>query len=362
MIEALYIHIPFCRHICAYCDFAKVMTGSFSHEKYLNVLLSEIEDLKIPDDSLKTIYIGGGTPSELSYEELDMLLSYLHSHFPSVEEFTMECNPESLNEEKVSLMKEKGINRVSLGVQTRDESILRILNRSHNNLDVDRALSLLKEKGIDNINLDFIYGLPSSSRKTLEEDLEYVKNSGCKHVSFYSLQIEEGTLLYNQNYQGLSEDEYREQYDFIKERLKEMGYLRYEVSNFSLPGYESKHNLTYWHDLPYYAAGLGAASYIGKERRINTKSMTSYLKKEFHPKLDILTLEDEEMEYLMLNLRLVFGFSLQEFENRFHKDFLSSYQKQINKVQDYVQVKNGYFSLKEEYIYTMDSILLDLIS
>ena len=361
MVKSLYIHIPFCEKICAYCDFAKVMNGTFSHASYLKILLQEIKDKNIPEDSLKTIYIGGGTPSCLTLSELDFLLSYLNKHFPSVEEFTLEANPESLSKEKIMLCQKYGVNRISLGAQSSNDKILKTLNRNHRNEDLIRCCHDLHELNFDNFNLDFIYGLPGMSKEDLENDIKLSLSLKSKHLSYYSLQIEKGTLLYNKHIKPTDDEVLREMYDYLLEKLHEAGYERYEVSNFALPGYESKHNLTYWHDENYYAAGLSASGYVENTRYTNTLSMTKYMKGKFDPVTERITPEGEEFEFLMLNLRLVSGFSLDTFSTRFHKDFLSSYQKEINRVKDYVEIKNGYFAIKKEYLYTMDQILLELL-
>lgn len=361
MVDALYIHIPFCDHICSYCDFPKVLCGTFSQRQYMDTLLWELESHNIPEDSLKTIYLGGGTPSALSLDCLESLLSYLHRHFPSVEEFTMECNPESLSKEKIELAKRYGVNRFSIGVQTARQDILKKLNRAHTNEDVIRCVQDLKRCGIDNYNLDFIYGLPSQNEADVLDDVCFALSLSPKHLSFYSLQIEEGTLLYSKHIPAVSDDTYATEYEMILSALKKNGFQRYEVSNFAIPSYESKHNLTYWHDREYYAAGLGASGYLGNLRYANTKSMNHYLQKNFRYQQEILSKGDEEFEFLMLNLRLAQGFSLDEFQRRFQKDFLSSYQDSLKKVQDRVCIEEGRFFIREDYLYTMDNILLELL-
>ncbi len=329
MIKALYIHIPFCEKICAYCDFAKVMTGTFSHWDYLKVLLADIESQKIPYDSLETIYIGGGTPSCLSLDELDILLSYLYEHFPSVKEFTLEANPESLDKDKIRLCQMYGVNRISLGAQAANDDILKTLNRNHKTADLIRCCNDLHDLHFDNFNLDFIYGLPFMTKKDLDDDIALSLRLKSKHLSYYSLQIEEGTMFYNQKVEAQDDEVMREMYDYLRNKLQEAGFARYEVSNFAIPGYESRHNLTYWHDEEYYAAGLSASGYVNNIRFTNTRSMTKYLKGDFAPSKETIDLKQEEFEFLMLNLRLVQGFSLDKFKSRFQKDFLISYLNEV---------------------------------
>lgn len=359
--KALYVHIPFCDRICSYCDFAKVMTGTFSQSAYLDRLFLELDENHIPHDSLSTIYIGGGTPSSLSKENLKRLLSLLHERFPHVREFTMEANPESLSPEKIAVCLENGVNRISLGAQSADDHVLSLLHRNHTVRELVQCTQNLKKAGLQNFNLDFIYGLPDMTMSDLRKDIELSLSFGSTHLSYYSLQIEEGTLLYNRKVASLSDEKMREMYDFILSELERNGYFRYEVSNFSLPGYESLHNLTYWHDEEYYAIGLSAAAYIGKNRFVNTRSMNHYLSGNYHRTIDSLNEKDEELEFLMLNLRLASGFEIQKFDSRFHKDFLTFYQKEIEKVKDYTEIVDSRFRIRKEYLYTMDSILLDLL-
>ncbi len=361
MTESLYIHIPFCSHICSYCDFPKVLTGTFSEEKYIDALIDDIESQNIKGHSLKTIYIGGGTPSSLSVSSLERLLSYLDSRFYPLIEFTMEANPESLSEEKIEILKKYHVNRISLGVESTSYRILSHLNRKHTTKDVANVLSLLRKYGFDNINLDFIYGVDNMSDADLKHDIDFAIDSHVEHLSFYSLQIEEGTVFYNKKVVAKNDETMANMYNTVLSELEKHGYHRYEVSNFARPGKESLHNLTYWHDEEYFAAGLGASGYVNQIRYKNTLSMNKYLSGTYRHEEEAISIYDHEFEYIMLHLRLVKGFLIDEFNSSFHKDFLSSYSRNIEEVKDYVQVKDGYFSIQEKYLYTMDSILLSLL-
>lgn len=361
MTESLYIHIPFCSHICAYCDFPKVLTGTFSEEKYIDTLIDDIESQSILDHSLKTIYIGGGTPSALSPSSLERLLSYLDSRFYPLFEFTMEANPESLSEEKIQVLKRYHVNRVSLGVESTSDRILTHLNRKHTTKDVIDVVTLLRKYDFDNINLDFIYGVDNMREEDLHHDIDFAIDSHVEHLSFYSLQIEEGTVFYNKKVVAKNDETMASMYEMILSKLGKSGYHRYEVSNFAKPGKESLHNLTYWHDREYYAAGLGASGYVNNIRYKNTLSMNKYLSGNYRHEEEAISIYDHEFEYIMLHLRLVKGFPLDEFKKLFNKDFLSSYQENLEEVKDYIQVKDGYFSIQEKYLYTMDTILLSLL-
>ncbi len=365
MITSLYIHIPFCKHICAYCDFPKVVSDCFPHDKYIDSLIEEIDSLHIKDNSLKTVYIGGGTPTALDVSSFRRLISYIYSRFQNLEEFTLEANPESIDEERCRIMKECHVNRVSLGVEVNDPQLLDVLGRKHTKEDVVRSLSLLREHGINNINLDFIYSLPSEDDSYIDKDIELIKELDPQHVSFYSLQIEEGTLFYNRKV-STDDDRSADQYEEITEKLEKLGYTRYEVSNFAKEGFESKHNKVYWHDEGYYAAGLGASGYYPSyyenrdgRRYTNSRSLTRYIKREGIYE-ERITKKDEEFEYIMLNLRLREGFSLKDFKERFGYDFLVEYREKIDEVKEYLTIDER-VRIKPEYTFVMDAVLLKIL-
>ena len=359
--KALYIHIPFCEHICSYCDFPKVLLSSQDSSAYIKVLKEEILSLRIPFDSLDTIYIGGGTPSALPLPQQNDLLSFLHASFPHVKEFSIEANPESLDEEVAHCFAAYGVNRVSIGVQSLSPALLVSLNRHHDKEMVRKAVEACKREGIDNLNLDFISGIPGMTKEDLKEDIAFSLSLAPKHLSFYSLQIEEGTSYFIHRVQSASDDILREQYDFVVSELSKYGYRRYEVSNFALPGYECQHNLTYWEDRTYYAAGLGASGYIGSIRYNNTRSLSHYLQGKWRLSEEEITPLDHEFEFLMLNLRLTKGFSLSKYSSLFGVDFFERHRKILPYVKDQLVKKGGNIALKPEYLYTMDETLLRLL-
>jgi oxygen-independent coproporphyrinogen-3 oxidase len=361
MISSLYIHIPFCDRICNYCDFCKVLKGTFSEELYIKALIKEIDSLNIKKNSLKTIYIGGGTPTALSDNLFKELLSYLNKRFYHPKEFTVEANPESLTKKKVSLMLKYGVNRVSLGVQSSNDERLRFLGRNHQVKDVIKAVGLLRKNMLLNYNLDFIYGVPGMQKSDVVKDVNFAIMLKPTHLSFYSLQIEDGTVFKNNKIEAESDLKMSETYNLIRGLLSKRGYHRYEVSNFALKGYESIHNLNYWHDGMYYAAGVSASGYIGNIRYTNTRSIYNYCKGINHQIINKIEPKDEEFEFLMLNLRLQKGFKLTDFYSRFNKNFLTSYKDQIAKVKDDVLIDSKSFKIKPNKIYIMDAILLDLL-
>ena len=253
------------------------------------------------------------------------------------------------------------INRVSLGVQYVSNELLKKLNRKHEPKDVKKCVMLLRKHEIQNINLDFIYGIPGSTHTDIQDDLNFIYELNPPHVSFYSLQIEEGTVFAIQKMHPYDEDKMREEYDFINDNLQQHGYERYEVSNFCKHGYESKHNKTYWKDNQYYGCGVSASGYVFDKRYTNTKSITHYLEGKTIQIQEKITEPEMEFEYLMLNLRLVEGFSLDDFKERFKKDFLISYKEEINKCKDDLIIENNTLRIRPEKIYIMDFILLNLL-
>lgn len=359
--KSLYIHIPFCSSICSYCDFPKILYSTNYHEKYLLALKKEISGLK--EHSFDTVYIGGGTPSVLSINELEDLLSFINAKFKINKEYSIECNPESLDEKKVELFCKYGVNRISLGVQTIDENHLKELNRHHTKEDVINSVKLLKKYGIDNINFDFIYGLDNESIENIKNNIAFACSLDVKHISYYALQIEKGTMLYNK-YKGMvqNEDKLADYYSFICKELRKHGYYRYEVSNFSKKGFESKHNITYWRNKEYEACGLGATSYVSGVRNTRTRNITNYLEGKNllvnSINEDIL---DQEFNYLMLNLRLTKGFTFSEYHRLFNKDFLNEYKNNFTKLNDDFIFSKNKIKTKPSKLYILDNILVDLL-
>ena len=356
--KALYIHIPFCATICSYCDFCKLIYNKKWIKDYISCLIKEIDSFAIPSHYLESIYIGGGTPSILSIEEISPLLNIVKDKLAKDGEFTIECNVSSLDDSKIEAYRENGINRVSLGVESSDENLLKFMNRSHSFDDVVKKVAVLKKMGISNINVDLIYAIPGETNIVLLSDIEKFLSLGVPHISTYSLILEKGTILANKHYKEVDQDTIREQYDLILDKLRNAGYTRYEVSNFSKEGYASHHNCCYWRNHRYYGAGLGASGYIKNMRYTNTRNLNKYLKGTTIEYKEMLSKSDEEEYYIMLNLRLQDGFSLKEFEKNFGVNFLTKYAKSINKL-----TSSGLIHLKDDRIMTTDEglILLDRV-
>lgn len=359
--KALYVHIPFCSRICSYCDFPKYLVRTDLVEDYLSALKEELSE--IPAQNLDTVYIGGGTPSVLSPEQLDSLTSFLCARFRPSLEFSVEGNPESLTEEKARILAKNGVTRISLGAQSFDKNILRLLNREEDTEDeVVRAVEALHQAGIREVNLDFIYGLKDEKKEEISRQIQVGSKLGLTHFSFYSIQIEENTPLYYKKDAASGEDEAADMYAFIVSELERYGYERYEVSNFAKPGHESLHNLTYWRNQGYYACGLGATSYVDNVRSTRTRNIRKYA----DPSTRIAESRHEdsaerEFDYLMLGLRLKEGISLEDFKQQFGKDFLESYRNELANLKNDFETVNGRFKVRNDKLYILDSLLVDLL-
>lgn len=355
--KSLYVHIPFCKKICPYCDFVKVLENKKFIDPYINELIKDISFFIDNKFEFETIYIGGGTPSVLSLDNLEKLLSNLQKIIKKNGEFTIEANPESLDEDKLKLFKKYDINRISIGLQTFKKNLLKLLNRDYK-IDYFNLIKLVK-KYIKNINVDFIYGLPNQSLKDLEEDLINFIKLDINHVSLYSLQVEENTVFYNDGIKEVSSDESSEMYSYILNYLNDNGFNRYEVSNFAKPGFESKHNLTYWKNNKYYAIGVGASGYINNIRYKNNANLSKYIKGIREREVETLTLDDVRKYYLICNLRLKEGFDISEYNKQFNKDFLNDYKEQIQYLLSVkaVYIENNRFKCSDYGILTLNLVL-----
>ena len=313
-VRSLYIHIPFCNKICDYCDFTKLQYFRKFAIPYLEALDDELKSYKIKE--LKTIYVGGGTPTALEDDLFEQLLEIIDKYTSGVHEYTFETNPESLTPNKIKLLKQYGVNRISIGVQTTNDKILKEVNRNHNFEQVKEAVKNLKENGINNINVDLILGLPHASEKVLKDDLNNVLSLNVKHVSCYGLTVNPHTALYNKGFKEPESDVLRKYYDIVEEALTKSGFIHYEVSNWAKPGYESQHNLTYWRNEQYFGCGLGASGYLNDIRFKNTVNLSQYLRREFVSEKEHVSKEDKRTYQIMLNLRTNEGLDVSFVKNK----------------------------------------------
>lgn len=330
MIKSCYIHIPFCKDICAYCDFCKLKYHKKFINKYLDALEKEIHST-YHNEELETIYIGGGTPSILSLDELKRLFNIISVLKKSDKvEYTIEGNFESTTKEKLELYKEVGINRLSFGIESMNPNNLLFLQREEEPNKIEEVLKYARLLGFNNINLDLMYALPTENLFILENDINYLLSLDVEHISTYSLIIEDHTILKINNVKNIEQEKDLEMYELICKKLKENGFLHYEISNFAKAGFESKHNKTYWQNNEYYGFGVGASSYINNERINNTRSITKYCQNEFIKEKEVLS-EKDKIEYeVILNLRMNTGIDLDLF--------LKKYNKELKEYYDYEQL------------------------
>ncbi len=357
----LYIHIPFCKSICTYCDFCKVLYHEEWALAYLKCLKEEIQ-ARYMGEVINTIYIGGGTPSSLTYKQIEELLSFLQMFVsPSLEEFTFECNIEDINKTLLNLLKKYGVNRLSIGIESFNEENLLLMRRKNNYEDTKEKIKLIREVGFNNINLDLIYALPKESLKILKQDLKLLTSLNPEHISTYSLMILDNTFLNYQQIKNINEDDDAKMYQYIGKYLVKLGYEHYEVSNFAKKGYEAKHNLIYWQNKEYYGFGCGASGYINGVRYDNTRSLSNYLKGEYKSS-DTLLAKKEIMEYeLILGLRLLKGLNIREFYDKYKVNMQDVFPiKPLLKNGDLIY-KDGYIAINPNKIYVMDEILLKLV-
>lgn len=353
---SVYIHIPFCTQICSYCDFSKFFKNDEWIDNYLIKLEEEIKE-KYKNEKVKTIYIGGGTPSCLNINQLNKLFNIIKIFAKTKNaEVTFESNSEDLNEEKLKLLK-KNINRLSIGIQTFDEKRLKTLNRS---LNINNIKNALKE--FENVNLDLMYGFKNQSLNEFKNDLNEILKLNPKHISAYSLIIEPHTKLFIKNYQRLDEDTDRNMYEILTETLKENGYNHYEVSNYSKKGYESNHNLVYWNNENYYGFGLSAGGYLNNIRYENTRSITEYLKGNYlfesHELDENETLENE----FILGLRKTNGININNFINKYNFNPLNIQLVKELLSQNLLINKDENLYINPKYLYVSNEILMKFIN
>ena len=336
MATSVYIHIPFCRSKCKYCSFISFPELN-KKELYLDALKKEIL-AGYKGEALETLYFGGGTPSLLTAEEFKTILSLFNTNKNT--EITAEFNPETLSKKYFKDLKNVGINRISLGCQTFDDNILKLIGRRHNSQQVKSAVEFAKQTGFNNISLDFIYGLPSQTIEGFGNDLKTAINLGVQHISLYGLKIDEGCYFYNHMPENLPNndtqaDMYLKAIDILKD------YEHYEISNFGKP---SRHNLNYWNNKNYYGFGTGAHGYIGDVRYSNCNTIDEYIKNPLkHNTKTTLTLQEQLEEEIFLGLRKMNGIDISIINNKYNIDFDKKYCEIISKYKDYfMKTKNGY--------------------
>lgn len=364
----LYIHIPFCLKKCKYCDFTSFCNKEQYFDLYIDELIKEAYEYK----GLKTdtIFIGGGTPTALSSPQLEKFLSSIHSLF-TVEkncEISIEANPKTLDAEKLNIIKKYGVNRLSIGVQSFNNKELSAIGRIHNSETAISTVSAIKKAGFENFNLDLMSDLPLQTESSFLNSLNTAISLQPTHISCYSLILEENTPLFSEYQNGIykpSDDEFdRNLYHLAVSTLKKYGYERYEISNFSKPGYECRHNIKYWSCDEYIGLGVSAHSYFKGKRYYNTSSLSAYLNGKYHePDVAVLSLEDKISDYIIMKLRMDEGISEKHFYELFGRDFHTTYNKQIDKFlkNNLMERRDGIIRLTDSGIDISNSILCEFV-
>lgn len=338
---SLYIHIPFCDQKCFYCDFPSFAGKGQLKEAYIKALIKEMNNKITKEYLINTIFIGGGTPSSLGVNELEMLLKEVSKlNLSNNIEYTMECNPGNLTREKLKIMKEYGVNRISMGLQAVQNTLLKSIGRIHDYDEFEKNFKEARDFGFNNINVDLIFGLPNQSLENWKESLERIIALNPEHISAYSLIIEEETAfykLYEEDKLKVPEEEVeREMYNLAKSKLLESGYYQYEISNYSKIGLECRHNLAYWNMDSWIGVGSAASSYIDNKRLTNTSVVEKYIEgiNNDNPIVEeeiINSLKDNMEEFMFMGLRKIKGISISEFEKRFGKSIEEVYGPLLNK-------------------------------
>jgi len=373
-MAGLYIHIPFCKSRCIYCGFYST-TDTTLRQRYVDAVCQEMISRSEKNEGenmrtgIQTIYIGGGTPSQLTLGQLGQLLEKARTVFDMDDnaEVTVEVNPDDVTEELAAGLRAIGVNRVSMGAQTFDANRLRFLNRRHTARQVEEAVSLLRQSGFDNISIDLMYGFPDETLNDWQQDIDAVLRLGVEHLSAYCLMIEEGTPLHqwaaDNGQWAMDEELERAMYYTLIERLTAAGYEHYELSNFAKPGRHSRHNSSYWKDIPYIGLGAAAHSYDGQCRRWNVSNLLYYIKgiENGQPSFEQEEL-DEDTHYndrITVALRTCEGLSLSELTDRQQKYLLRSAQRYLD--DGLLELLDGCIKLTRKGLFVSDMVMADLM-
>lgn len=361
-----YVHIPFCTQICYYCDFSKVFIKNQPVDSYLEHLLEEYGSYDI--QQLRTLYIGGGTPTALSAQQLEFLLDGLTKNLDlsTLEELTIEANPGDLDSDKIAVLKNSPVNRVSLGVQTFDDKMLKKIGRSHLEKDIYENIDRLKRAGFDNISIDLIYALPGQTMEQVKDNVAKAIALDIPHMSLYSLILENHTVFMNRMRRGKlplpKEEVEAEMFEYIIAELERAGFEHYEISNFSKPGFESRHNLMYWDNAEYFGIGAGASGYVSGVRYKNHGPIRHYMKAVETGNARIneehLSQREQMEEEMFLGLRKKSGVSIRRFEEKFATSFEELYGKVVRDLchQGLLQVEGQQIRMTKKGLFLGDTV------
>ena len=361
---SIYIHIPFCIKKCAYCTFNSYEINNFNQKKitdYFNALLFEIDSKNsvMLNRKITSIYFGGGTPSLIEPTVYENIIKKFDINKET--EITFEANPGTINKENLNHIKNIGINRLSLGVQTVDDKLLKILGRIYNKADLLKSIELVSEI-FANFSIDMIFGIPGQTISLLEKDLNFIKNFKPPHISYYLLTVEKGSRIYQEGIKELKDNKFEIFYSFIRNYLLSLNYEHYEISNFAYKGFKSNHNLTYWNYNEYLGFGAGACSFLNNERFINESMLEKYISGDYLFEKEVLTKNQILNEYIFLNLRKTNGINLKTFEEKFEIKLFKLLGDKLNRLIDthYLSFDNNCIALTEKGIMVSNEIFTQL--
>ena len=367
-MAGIYIHIPFCRKACHYCNF-HFSTQTQHINAFVEALLIEIELRgNYISSPIQTIYFGGGTPSLLSAEQISSIVQKLQTNFDltQLEEFTLEANPDDISSDNLLLWKNMGVNRLSLGIQSFQNEALAWMNRAHEVNQSHQAIQMAQDAGFNNISIDLIYGTPHYTKEHLLADLKNIEEYKIPHVSCYALTVEEKTALHSMiekgKMQNVATEVQAEHFEIIVDYLNNIGFEHYEISNFAKPGNRSKHNSSYWKGIPYIGLGPSAHSYNGTSRQWNVANNALYIqsleKRELTFEIEQLDQAAQYNEYMMISLRCIEGFDLKHIESSFGKAYGEHTQSVIQKLeaQDVLEQTNNGYCLNKSAKFLADGI------
>ncbi len=363
----LYIHIPFCKAKCKYCDFNSFCNMENLFEDYFECLKSEITRIKAEEVVFDTVYIGGGTPTAVPNHYLTDLIKSVNNRTKDAE-ITVECNPGTVSEKDLENLKKSGATRLSIGLQSTDDNELKTLGRIHNLKDFEDCYRNARDTGFDNISIDIMFGLPDQTKENFLKNLKKAVSYGSEHISVYALKIEEGTPFSKMKLNLPTDDESADMYELCVKFLQENGYYRYEISNFCRDNKISKHNIKYWQTKEYIGIGAGAHSCYKGRRFSMTKDVSSYIKKilsgeSAEENIEHLTHFDKMSEFVFLGFRMFKGISEKEFRERFGKDIFDVFGRELEKyiTLEVMEKKSGRIFIKPEFLYVSNNILSDFV-
>lgn len=356
MVPSCYVHIPFCDSICSYCDFVRIQKNEKFFSAWKDTLIKEIQEYKICD--LHTLYFGGGTPSLLDVYDFKQIRNCFPS---SIDEFTVECNPESLNDEKLKAYEDLGVNRISLGVQSFKDEILQVCNRRHTALQAISVIEKIKKSSIQTFSIDLIFGFPNQTMEDVKNDISMFLSLDIPHLSIYSLQIEENSVFGKKGIKLIDSDLEADMFEYITKTLEAAGYIHYEISSFCKPGHHSRHNLAYWQDQDFYGIGCGASGRLNGIRYDNTSSLKEYCSFGPCPTYISETLEERSMDAIMMALRTRFGLNISSWNARYQLDFKTKYANVLNTYRSYFEYGDDRIYLNDAGLEILNTILVDFM-